>query len=86
MLHFATSPLDSYLFVFTCSLVESIILSGDERDHELGKVCVHMRYEEAVEQVWITLVKVRFHPTGALQVNNKPFCLIYTLAELSFCV
>ncbi|XP_067241470.1 tandem C2 domains nuclear protein [Chanodichthys erythropterus] len=37
--------------------LESITLSGDERDRELGKVCVHMKYEEAVEQVWITLVK-----------------------------
>ncbi|XP_052007725.1 tandem C2 domains nuclear protein-like [Xyrauchen texanus] len=37
--------------------LESITLSGDERDCELGKVCVHLRYEEAVEQVWITLVK-----------------------------
>ncbi|KAA0718111.1 Tandem C2 domains nuclear protein [Triplophysa tibetana] len=46
--------------------LESIILSGDERDHELGKVCVHMRYEEAVEQVWITLVKC----TG-LNVDNE---------------
>ncbi|XP_051507584.1 tandem C2 domains nuclear protein-like isoform X2 [Myxocyprinus asiaticus] len=37
--------------------LESITLSGDERDRELGKVCVHLRYEEAVEQVWITLLK-----------------------------
>uniref|UniRef100_A0A672PC52 Tandem C2 domains, nuclear n=1 Tax=Sinocyclocheilus grahami TaxID=75366 RepID=A0A672PC52_SINGR len=36
---------------------ESITLSGDERDFEPGKVCVHMKYEETVEQVWITLVK-----------------------------
>uniref|UniRef100_A0A8C1J6L4 Tandem C2 domains, nuclear n=1 Tax=Cyprinus carpio TaxID=7962 RepID=A0A8C1J6L4_CYPCA len=35
----------------------SITLSGDERDYEPGKVCVHLKYEEAVEQVWITLVK-----------------------------
>uniref|UniRef100_A0A8C1BNG2 Tandem C2 domains, nuclear n=2 Tax=Cyprinus carpio TaxID=7962 RepID=A0A8C1BNG2_CYPCA len=35
----------------------SITLSGDERDFEPGKVCVHLKYEEAVEQVWITLVK-----------------------------
>uniref|UniRef100_A0A8C1BVT5 Tandem C2 domains, nuclear n=1 Tax=Cyprinus carpio carpio TaxID=630221 RepID=A0A8C1BVT5_CYPCA len=37
--------------------LESITLSGDERDYEPGKVCVHLKYEEAVEQVWITLVK-----------------------------
>ncbi|XP_050981292.1 tandem C2 domains nuclear protein [Labeo rohita] len=37
--------------------LESITLSGDERDCEPGKVCVHLKYEEAVEQVWITLVK-----------------------------
>ncbi|XP_026080678.1 tandem C2 domains nuclear protein-like [Carassius auratus] len=37
--------------------LESITLSGDERDFEPGKVCVHLKYEEAVEQVWITLVK-----------------------------
>ncbi|XP_067277130.1 tandem C2 domains nuclear protein [Pseudorasbora parva] len=37
--------------------LESITLSGDERDREPGKVCVHLKYEEAVEQVWITLVK-----------------------------
>uniref|UniRef100_A0A672Q2Q8 Tandem C2 domains, nuclear n=1 Tax=Sinocyclocheilus grahami TaxID=75366 RepID=A0A672Q2Q8_SINGR len=35
--------------------LESITLSGDERDCEPGKVCVHLKYEEAVEQVWITL-------------------------------
>lgn len=35
--------------------LESITLSGDER--ELGKVCVRLNYEEAVEQVWITLVQ-----------------------------
>lgn len=41
-----------------CVCIESITLSGDERDFEPGKVCVHLKYEEAVEQVWITLVKV----------------------------
>lgn len=60
-------------------LVESITLSGDERDHELGKVCVHVRYEEAVEQVWITLVKVRFHPAGTLLAYNRPLCFILWL-------
>ncbi len=29
--------------------VESITLSGDERDCKPGKVCVHLKYEEAVE-------------------------------------
>ncbi|XP_071385208.1 tandem C2 domains nuclear protein [Centroberyx affinis] len=37
------------------SSLESIALSGDERD--LGKVCVRLSYQEAVEQVWITLVQ-----------------------------
>ncbi|TRY86809.1 hypothetical protein DNTS_020530 [Danionella cerebrum] len=37
--------------------LESITLSGDEQDCAPGKVCVHLKYEEAVEQVWITLVK-----------------------------
>ncbi|CAL1575627.1 unnamed protein product [Knipowitschia caucasica] len=35
--------------------LDSITLSGDER--ELGKVCVHVSYQEALEQVWITLVQ-----------------------------
>uniref|UniRef100_A0A667YTT5 Tandem C2 domains, nuclear n=1 Tax=Myripristis murdjan TaxID=586833 RepID=A0A667YTT5_9TELE len=40
-----------------CELIptESITLSGDER--ELGKVCVRLSYQEALEQVWITLVQ-----------------------------
>ncbi|XP_030628709.1 tandem C2 domains nuclear protein [Chanos chanos] len=39
--------------------LESITLSGDEkeRDRELGKVYVQLSYQEAVEQVWITLVQ-----------------------------
>ncbi|XP_066536108.1 tandem C2 domains nuclear protein [Hoplias malabaricus] len=37
--------------------LESITLSGDER--ELGKVCVQLSYQEAVEQVWITLVQCK---------------------------
>ncbi|KAL6488056.1 hypothetical protein MHYP_G00046820 [Metynnis hypsauchen] len=36
---------------------ESITLSGDER--ELGKVCVLLSYQEAVEQVWITVVQCK---------------------------
>lgn len=59
-----------------CVCVESITLSGDERDCEPGKVCVHLKYEEAVEQVWITLVKVWFHPGEALLVYNSPLCPI----------
>ncbi|XP_029972268.1 tandem C2 domains nuclear protein [Salarias fasciatus] len=37
------------------SSLDSITLSGDER--ELGKVCVRLSYQEALEQVWITLVE-----------------------------
>ncbi|XP_041810304.1 tandem C2 domains nuclear protein [Chelmon rostratus] len=37
------------------SSLDSITLSGDER--ELGKVSVQVSYQEAVEQVWITLVQ-----------------------------
>ncbi|XP_026160014.1 tandem C2 domains nuclear protein [Mastacembelus armatus] len=37
------------------SSLESITLSGDER--ELGKVCVRLSYQEALEQVWITLAQ-----------------------------
>ncbi|XP_053192161.1 tandem C2 domains nuclear protein [Scomber japonicus] len=37
------------------SSLDSITLSGDERD--LGKVCVRLNYQEALEQVWITLVQ-----------------------------
>lgn len=37
------------------SSLESITLSGDERD--LGKVCVRVSYQEPLEQVWITLVQ-----------------------------
>lgn len=48
------------------SSLDSITLSGDER--ELGKVCVRVSYQEAVEQVWITLVQcsdVSVGPDGA---------------------
>lgn len=37
------------------SSLDSITLSGDER--ELGKVCVRVSYQEALEQVWITVVQ-----------------------------
>uniref|UniRef100_A0A3Q0SJ91 Tandem C2 domains, nuclear n=1 Tax=Amphilophus citrinellus TaxID=61819 RepID=A0A3Q0SJ91_AMPCI len=36
------------------NVTDSITLSGDER--ELGKVCIQLNYQEALEQVWITLV------------------------------
>ncbi|XP_055718431.1 tandem C2 domains nuclear protein-like [Salvelinus fontinalis] len=40
--------------------LESITLSGDEREQrELGKVCVRLNYQEAQEQVWITLVQCK---------------------------
>ncbi|KAL4656203.1 tandem C2 domains nuclear protein, partial [Arapaima gigas] len=39
------------------SLAESIALSGDERD--LGKLNVRLSYQEAREQVWITLVQCK---------------------------
>lgn len=44
---------------FAFPAADSITLSGDER--ELGKVCVRVSYQEAAEQVWITLVQVRLH-------------------------
>ncbi|KAM9341084.1 tandem C2 domains nuclear protein [Symphorus nematophorus] len=37
------------------SSLDSITLDGDER--ELGKLCVRVSYQEALEQVWITLVQ-----------------------------
>ncbi|XP_070698690.1 tandem C2 domains nuclear protein [Pempheris klunzingeri] len=48
------------------SSLESIILSGDE----LGKVCVRLSYQEALEQVWITLVQcsdLNLYPDGVEQ-------------------
>ncbi|XP_028994693.1 tandem C2 domains nuclear protein [Betta splendens] len=48
------------------SSLDSITLSGDER--ELGKVCVRLSYQEAVEQVWITVVQcsdLNLPPDGA---------------------
>lgn len=64
------------MFLVVCVCIESITLSGDERDLEPGKVCVHLKYEEAVEQVWITLEKVWFQPGEALLVYNRPLCPI----------
>ncbi|XP_035025045.1 tandem C2 domains nuclear protein isoform X1 [Hippoglossus stenolepis] len=46
--------------------LDSFTLSGDER--ELGKVCVRLSYQEALEQVWITLVQcsdLNLQPDGA---------------------
>lgn len=48
---------------------DSITLSGDER--ELGKVCVRVSYQEALEQVWITLVQVRL-PAAAQRASLWP--------------
>lgn len=50
-------PLYLFDFFIVWRDLDSITLSGDER--ELGKVCVRVSYQEAVEQVWITLVQVR---------------------------
>ncbi|KAG7229184.1 hypothetical protein INR49_013127 [Caranx melampygus] len=50
------------------SSLDSITLSGDER--ELGKVCVRLSYQEALEQVWITLVQcsdLNLSPDGVEQ-------------------
>ncbi|XP_034531452.1 tandem C2 domains nuclear protein [Notolabrus celidotus] len=50
------------------SSLDSITLSGDERD--LGKVCVQLSYHETLEQVWITLVQcseLNLPPDGAEQ-------------------
>uniref|UniRef100_A0A3Q3KSF0 Tandem C2 domains, nuclear n=1 Tax=Mastacembelus armatus TaxID=205130 RepID=A0A3Q3KSF0_9TELE len=44
-----------FLFLSFSNITESITLSGDER--ELGKVCVRLSYQEALEQVWITLAQ-----------------------------
>ncbi|XP_028852971.1 tandem C2 domains nuclear protein [Denticeps clupeoides] len=40
--------------------LESITLSGDERDW--GKLCVRLSYQEALEQVWITLEQCKDIP------------------------
>ncbi|XP_043998177.1 tandem C2 domains nuclear protein isoform X3 [Gambusia affinis] len=54
------------------SSLESIALSGDEQ--ELGKVCVRVRYQQDVEQVWITLVQCSdlvVHPDEEQKVGFK---------------
>lgn len=39
--------------------IESSTVSSDDRERDLGKVCVRLSYQEAVEQVWITLVQCK---------------------------
>uniref|UniRef100_A0A8C5DDX4 Tandem C2 domains, nuclear n=1 Tax=Gouania willdenowi TaxID=441366 RepID=A0A8C5DDX4_GOUWI len=56
----------------------SITLSGDER--ELGKVCVRLSYQEAVEQVWITLVQVRL-PQSAMPRQKIGIKAIITIPK-----
>lgn len=53
------SPRLSFYFSPLSSAADSITMSGDER--ELGKVCVRVSYQEAAEQVWITLGQVGLH-------------------------
>ncbi|XP_008291475.1 tandem C2 domains nuclear protein-like [Stegastes partitus] len=63
------------------SSLESIALSGDERD--LGKVCVRLSYQEAVEQVWITLVQcsdLNLYPDGVEQ-QKIGFKVIITIPK-----
>ncbi|XP_068577768.1 tandem C2 domains nuclear protein isoform X2 [Cebidichthys violaceus] len=52
------------------SSLDSVTLSGDERD--LGKVCVRVSYQEALEQVWITVVQcseLNLVPDGVEQLK-----------------
>ncbi|KAK5617314.1 hypothetical protein CRENBAI_007912 [Crenichthys baileyi] len=54
------------------SSLESIALSGDEQ--ELGKVCVRLRYQQDMEQVWITLVQcsdLSVHPDEEQKIGFK---------------
>ncbi|KAM4540618.1 tandem C2 domains nuclear protein [Fundulus diaphanus] len=54
------------------SSLESVALSGDEQ--ELGKVCVRIRYQQDVEQVWITLVQcsdLSVHPKEEQKIGFK---------------
>lgn len=77
------------------SVADSITLSGDER--ELGKVCVRVSYQEAAEQVWITLVQVRLHTCrklhcaarqclsmAPLSVLNTSLCVSFPLCSGTF--
>lgn len=63
---------------------DSITLSGDER--ELGKVCVRLSYQEALEQVWITLVQVRLHTLRRGDTQKAPlYPSVAFLNEPSVC-
>uniref|UniRef100_A0A8C9WZD6 Tandem C2 domains, nuclear n=1 Tax=Sander lucioperca TaxID=283035 RepID=A0A8C9WZD6_SANLU len=52
-----------------CFSLNSITLSGDER--ELGKVCVRVNYQEALEQVWITVVQCSDLNVGPDEVEQQ---------------
>lgn len=65
---------------------DSITLSGDER--ELGKVCVRVNYQKALEQVWITVVQVRLHAVrgGDREHTNSLFVLFCRFSQWILCV
>lgn len=67
-------------------VTDSITLSGDER--ELGKVCVRVSYQEAVEQVWITLVQVRLHAVrrGEHEDTKSSIVLFCSISQWTLCV
>uniref|UniRef100_A0A3B4H328 Tandem C2 domains, nuclear n=1 Tax=Pundamilia nyererei TaxID=303518 RepID=A0A3B4H328_9CICH len=67
------------------NVAESVTLSGDER--ELGKVCVRLNYQEALEQVWITLVQcsdLNLHPDGGEQLMIGFKSIITTPKPIQF--
>ncbi|XP_061599603.1 tandem C2 domains nuclear protein [Cololabis saira] len=83
--HFGStsSTLSSTSSVFSSmeSSLDSITLSGDEP--ELGKVCVRLNYQEALEQVWITLVQcsdLNLH-SDAVEEQKIGFKAIITLPK-----
>ncbi|KAM3593993.1 uncharacterized protein V6R79_000484 [Siganus canaliculatus] len=63
------------------SSLDSVNLSGDERD--LGKVCVRVSYQEALEQVWITLVQCSdlMFPLDAVEQQRIGFKGIITIPK-----
>ncbi|XP_068194980.1 tandem C2 domains nuclear protein [Antennarius striatus] len=63
------------------SSLDSITLSGDER--ELGKVCVRLSYQEALEQIWITLVQCSDLnlPTDGVEQQKIGFKGIITISK-----
>lgn len=63
------------------NVAESVTLSGDER--ELGKVCVRLNYQEALEQVWITLVQVRLHAVWRRGIHGQKALLWSLVAFLN---